>query len=329
VNLRRITVLTLCVATLPCSHALAQGNLLYFFSDQIGRQKTRVSYSAGHFCQQGVEDQETSMSFQDHQMQISVPLWQCKTREFGLFGNFDVMDIDTRATFPRSGAEVPEHLWDVSLGAGYRQKLDNGHIIGGTLSIGSASDKPFASIEEVTATANLVYRIPAGQNDAWLLFLNWSNDRDFLPYLPLPGGGYLWQPNKQLTVLAGVPFSMVRWRPLEKLQLSARYAVLRNVHAKISYDLTEQVSVYGGFDWSPRVFFRHDREDDDHRLHFYEHKVSTGVRWNISQHVYLDVSGGYAFNRFMFEDDDWDDRDENRIDIGDGPFAMIQLGLRF
>jgi hypothetical protein len=323
--------LRICVllVVLPASVCLGQGNLLYLFGDEIGQAKTNITYSAGHFCQQGVEDQDTSMSYQDHGLGFWTPLYQCQKRELGFFGNVDVLDIDTRARLPRNDVRVPAHLWDVSLGLSYRQKLDNGHIAGASLSLGSASDQPFASWDEMTVSANLLYRIPAGENDAWLFMLNWSTDRDFLPYVPLPGVGYLWKPNDQLQVLAGVPFSMVQWDPLETLHFTARYAMLRNVHGKVSYDLTRQLSLYGSFDWEPRVFYRHDRHDDDDRLHFYEKRATVGLRWSINKHVYVDFSGGYAFNRFLFEDDDWDDRHDNRVDLGDGPFAGIQIGIRF
>jgi hypothetical protein len=45
--------------------------------------------------------------------------------------------------------------------------------------------------------------------------------------------------------------------------------------------------------------------------------------------VDLDVSGGFAFDRFWFEGEDFDDRGFNRINLTDGPFASANIRVRF
>jgi hypothetical protein len=48
-----------------------------------------------------------------------------------------------------------------------------------------------------------------------------------------------------------------------------------------------------------------------------------------SKHVFLDLSGGYAFDRFWFEGEDYDDRSMDRINLADGPFVSAQIVARF
>jgi len=51
------------------------------------------------------------------------------------------------------------------------------------------------------------------------------------------------------------------------------------------------------------------------------------VRCKPMGNVFIDLGGGYAFDRFWFEDDDYDDRGDTRIDIDDGLFVMLQVGI--
>jgi hypothetical protein len=53
------------------------------------------------------------------------------------------------------------------------------------------------------------------------------------------------------------------------------------------------------------------------------------VRWDITRNVFLEASGGYAFDRFWFEGQSYEDRDQNRINIDSGPIFMLRLSGRF
>ena len=43
----------------------------------------------------------------------------------------------------------------------------------------------------------------------------------------------------------------------------------------------------------------------------------------------VELSGGWAFDRFYFEGESYSDRRENRVEIGDGPFAVLRVAFRF
>jgi len=45
--------------------------------------------------------------------------------------------------------------------------------------------------------------------------------------------------------------------------------------------------------------------------------------------VAVNLSGGYAFDSFYFEGEDYDDRDQNRIDIENGPYGAFRVDVRF
>jgi hypothetical protein len=223
--------------------------------------------------------------------------------------------------------QLPGELWDVSLGAGYRHKFDNDWVAGAQFAFGSASDRPFASGEEITVTANGFLRIPAGETDGWVFLLNYSNNREFLPNVPIPGIAYDWDPGETVRALLGIPLTSVRWEPLDRLTLEGFYFIPRTIRAKVGYQLLDPLQLYATFAWDNDRFFRADRDDDDDRLFFYEKRVMGGVRWDITEDVWLDLAGGYVFDRFFFEAEEYDDRHGHKLEIDDGPVLRLQLGL--
>jgi len=46
------------------------------------------------------------------------------------------------------------------------------------------------------------------------------------------------------------------------------------------------------------------------------------------RHVGFELAGGYAFDRFYFEGENYSDRHDNRIDVGAGPFVSARLNVR-
>jgi hypothetical protein len=84
-----------------------------------------------------------------------------------------------------------------------------------------------------------------------------------------------------------------------------------------------------GFDWTNDRYFRADRPDPDERLFYYEKRIRAGVIIGLARQLYVEVAGGYSFDRFYFEGEGYSDRGQNRVDVEDGPFAAIRLGTRF
>ena len=120
----------------------------------------------------------------------------------------------------------------------------------------------------------------------------------------------------------------MEWKPFDKLTLQATYIPIRTVKAKVTYEVFQPLRVYAGFDWDDGWYLRADRERTSHRLFCYEKRLTGGVRFDL-RHVGFEVSGGYAFDRFYFEGYSYSHRNENRIDIHNGPFLIGKLSLRF
>lgn len=321
-------LLTLAAALLVPLSATAQDAGYAWWSPQLGEARPQAEYRFTGSFNEPVARQRTKMHMAQHDLQFSFPLFQDEDREWTFQTALRGLDIDSAARLPDSCDLFPGELWDVRLGTTYRHRFTNGWIGGGNLTFGSPSDRPFASGDEILVSASGFLRMPVSEASAWLFLLNYSNNREFLPDIPIPGVAYHYQPDERLNLLAGLPLSSVRWKPLERLTLDALYLVPRTLRAQVGYDLLETLQLYAGYDWANQQYFRHDRRDNDDRLSYYEQRVSLGARWKIRENLALDLAGGWAFDRFWFEGEDYGDRGENRLDLSDGPFVRLQLELR-
>lgn len=280
-------------------------------------------------CKQNADPGSEDMGWMDYDLTASVPVWSNDRQDVTVLGRFRAIDICSDALLPKTGERFPDALYDIQLGGLYRHKFDNGWLAGLKAGFGSRSDEPFATADEWTVDATAFLRIPAGEHNAWVVLLSYDNTRTFLRHAPLPGGGYLYSPDRSLTVLAGVPFSMVRWVPVERLTLSAMYGFPRRLHAEAEYELVKDVKVFAAFDWTNMSFLRHGRGDYRNRLAYHEKRLGGGVRWRISEQVSLEAAAGAAFDRFWYEAKEYDDRHGTKIDLDCGPFAKVNVAVRF
>jgi hypothetical protein len=129
--------------------------------------------------------------------------------------------------------------------------------------------------------------------------------------------------------MVGFPFAHVIVRPTDDLTLQMSYALLTNIHGRVTYRLAPPLRVYVGYDWNNENYFRAARDNIRDRLFFYDQEVKTGVMWNLGHNVTLDLHGGYAFDRYYFEGRNRSDSNVNRVNIGDGPFAAFQVQVRY
>lgn len=233
--------------------------------------------------------------------------------------------LDTGARLRGSGAALPEDLWDVKLGLAYRHFHEAGRFTGASASVSSPSDEPFGAAQDVAFQIDLFHRRPASGRDAWLFFLNYANQREFLNHVPLPGFAYWYQPAPETMALLGFPFLFGRSQLPGGVEVSGAYLFPRTVRAQVGYDLLPALEVSAGFRAGHRRYLRAGREDAGERLFSYEKAVTAGLRYKLGDGS-LAASAGYAFDRYYFEGEDFDDRQDDRIGVRDGPFVQANVG---
>ena len=308
---------------------LAQDEVLRWMGGDLGKARPSLNYRFLGYSTEEVASQGKDFELTEHRLFTLVPFLQSPQRDASAYLNLRAQDVGTAAILPDSRESFPDELWDIRLGGQYRQRFDNGWIGGVALGFGSASDKPFASWDEIFLDVNLFTRIPDGDRNAWLLFLNYSRTREFLPNVPLPGVGYWYEPNDQARLVVGIPFAFLNLRPVKEVSFSFSYFIVRSVRARVTYRPLGFLRLYGNFEWRNESYYRAERQDDKDRLFYYEKALSAGVRVSVHRQVSLDLSGGYAFDRFYFEGRDYEDRDQNRVSIGNGPFVALRAGVNF
>lgn len=307
----------------------AQQAMTRWLDPAVTEFKTVASGNSDYHFHTESKDQRRDFAMHEYDFDFTHPVYQKDGTVYALTTNIHVLDIATSTILPDTGTRMPDHLWDVRFGGAARWVLEDNWTLAAYLQVGSASDKPFDSADELAVMAAVGLRIPVRRDDGLVFLLQYSNTRDFLEGIPIPGVAYEWNPNDDLQILFGVPFSAVDWQFAEKWRLEASYFIPRTVDAKVSYDATDRLTVYSGFSWDGKGFFRSDRTDDDHRLQFYQKRVTGGLKIKLTRQAAVDLFGGYAFDRFFFEGEDYDDRGFNRVSLADGAFVGAKLSFRF
>ena len=317
-----------CLAGAPAARAQELGNWMI---PEVGNLKYNLSYDFAYSPDRSVEGQETDMGYASHTGRFLAPLWQNPRDELALHGRASYMSVDTAAILPTSGREFPGDLWDLRLGATYRHKMDRGWVWGGELTVGSPSDKPFNKMDDTSISATATLLTPWGQNKAhrWLFLLNYSNTRDFLANVPIPGAAYAYMPDKNLSILLGLPLASIRYKPAPKWTLSGLYIYPRTIISSAAYRPLKWVEGSVGFDWTYQRWFLSDRSDDKDRLFFYQKEAKAGVKFFLPQGLVLNLTGSYAFDRLWFQGDDWDDRDQDRVNLENGYIFRAMVNWRF
>jgi hypothetical protein len=305
------------------------GGMGLMFSPVVGQVPVAVSYRAADFFSTSVQNQDTTLGYLEQDFNLLTPLWQCPTDE--LSGTVRVADqaYFTHAVLPDTQQRFPAELWNVQAGGNYRHLFDNGWVAGGGVTVGSASDKPFHGIDEMSVSANAALRVPSGERNAWVFSLNMSSNSQVLPFVPLPGVAYFYNPGPSFQALLGFPFASATWRPTDDVTLQATYALLTTFHGRAYYRLSRPLSAYVGIDFDNQNWYRVGRLSVDDRFFYYDDRLTGGLQWFLSRRAAFDLSAGYVFDRFYFEGTSSTSQNFNRIDVNDGAFVAGSFRLRF
>jgi hypothetical protein len=315
------------VVALP---ALAQQEFMNLFSPELGELPVRSEYRITVVPDQPVIGQSAELGLLQHDFTLSTPLLQTPNDEWSASFRIRDQEFDTGAVLPDTGEPFPDSLWNVRFGTTYRHRFESGWIGALDVNLGSPSDKPFASWDEMEVSATAILRVPArGSRDAWIFFLNYGSNREFLPHIPIPGFGYAYHPSDQFEAIVTTGLVSLRYQPVEALTLTASYIAVRTVDVRITYQLFRPVRLWVGFDWTNDRYLRADRANPDDRLFYYEKRVRAGAIIGLARWLYVEVTGGYTFDRFYFEGEGYGDNDQNRIDVEDGLFGAVRIGTRF
>jgi len=323
-------LVTVAVVLGTAAPVAAQAELLQWVDPTLGTMMGRGDYRIQFYSDERVEGQNTRLDLTQHNFTLVTPLFQNSTDELAMSARLRYQDYDTAARLPDSGQRFPDELFDARAGLSYRHKFPNDWILGGSLTVGSASDKPFHSEDELIVRAAALLRVPSGPRNAWLYSLTYASDVEIfnLRHIPIPGIAYLWTPSDSFKAVIGFPFMSVEYKPFESVTLDAAYFPVRTFRARATWAIFRPLRVFIGFDADHDNYYLADRGDKDDQLYYYEKRVTGGMRFDL-RHVGVEITGGYVFDRFYFEGERYSERNENRFNVGDGTFISGRLSFRW
>lgn len=281
------------------------------------------------YPEQSTNQPGTTLSMQRFDFQGAVPIYNKGRDTFVFTANYDDIKVFTNAILPTTNQKFPSQLFNVALGVNYFHAFENGNVGGFVVDVGSASDQPFRNSRDVLASGTGFLLIPSSEEGSWFVGVNASTNSQVLYGIPIPGGGYFYHPNEDFQAIVGFPFSVLSWKPAKDWSLQYVYAFLTTMHARCIYQPTKDWQLFAGFDWTNENWHRADRVNLDDHFFYYEKKLTTGLLYWFAPHVGLEVSGGWAFDRYFTEVDGFQLKGENTVEVGSGPYLSVQMNLRF
>ena len=180
----------------------------------MGMGRPRASQlQAFWFPSEPVKGQAADWGLVGQDFSLACPLWVDLPNMLMLTAGVRNRLIDTDAILPDSHKPYPSELWNAQVGLMYMRQLSGDRMIGGGVSLGSASDHPFASIDEMNVSMNAMYRIPSGEHNAWMFMVMYSPTSEI--QFPIPGVSYSYNPSDRFHANIGLPF-MVSYKPTDR-----------------------------------------------------------------------------------------------------------------
>ena len=284
-----------------------------------------ISYRTFWFPSVPVKGQAGDWGLVGQDFSLAHPLWVDLPNTVMVTASVRNRLINTDAILPDSHKEYPSELWNAQVGLMYMRQLSGDRMIGGGVSLGSASDHPFASIQEMNVSMNAMYRIPSGERNAWMFMLMYSPMGEI--QFPIPGVSYSYNPSDQFHANIGLPF-MFSYKPTDRWTFEASYMLIHTIHVKAIYKIAERLNAFAGYDWSNETYMLQDRTNEKDRFFLYDQRVVLGLNMPVTSWLTAELVGGYAFNRYSFIGQQWDSVGTDRVDIDPGPFVSLSVSLR-
>jgi hypothetical protein len=289
----------------------------------------RIGYTFTWYPDERLGGQGRNFSMVRQDFHVSAPIYKDECNAISLSAGVRNEILDTDGVLPVLGTPFPSDLWNVTFGAGYNHKFDNGWSAGLNLHVGSASDEPFANVNQITAGATGSLRIPVRERDAWIFSLSYSNNTDFANRIPLPGVAYLWWPTDNFRALIGIPFARLWYEPIDDVMIDLSYRFLYTFQGRVIYRFAPRWKVYLGYSTGDEGYFINGSPDPQDRLFYAEQRVYGGLGWNVGRNLSLDLTSGLAFDRFFSFGRNFNGSQSDKVTVGDGPFVSLAVQWRF
>ncbi|MFW5845186.1 MAG: hypothetical protein ACOCXJ_03075 [Planctomycetota bacterium] len=253
-----------------------------------------------------------------HRSEASITRFYLGARQRELDG--DII-FASPSTPPAEATRLPESVDEIAGGLYGKRLLEGRRAMSWRIGVASRSDRPFHSMDETGVEAEFFHLQPRQNGDAWYLGL-FMNSLGRLPWIPLPGGGYVWRVDEGLTLTIGVPVVNVRWSLPRRWQFTGSASVFESGSASLTRGFGEELPVGSQYSLSARIYRStwssrpHRRSDEDNELTYREWRAGLAgtVRFGFIGSAGLEA--GWSFKRKLREEEEvffWEDSDHTSI----------------
>jgi hypothetical protein len=236
--------------------------------------------------------------------------------------DFTFLDLDTR--FPA----LPDQLVDQSIAVAMPVAKFGDWIVGASVGVGYAGDRPFADGDAWYGKGTLsVFRL-FNESDALVFALDYDGNRTILPDVPLPGVAYTKRVARDFFFVVGLPVTSVEWRPDDRLRVEVVYSVPDSFDASAGYRVGRFLTVLGNLENRREAFSIDGLPANHDRLLFQQRRAEIGLRWEPKKDVMFNLAGGYAFGQEFSTG--FDSRKTDLVaDVSDEPYVRLGVDIRF
>ena len=223
-------------------------------------------------------------------------------------------------------AALPERLADVSAAFAVNHHASEDWALGFVGGVGYAGTAPFADGDSVYFLGDLILNRRLDERSRLSFILSYDGNRTLWPDTPLPAVAYSRRSSERLAYTVGLPYSSITWQPADRWLLELQYTLPYALDALVSYELAENLSLFGAFDNRYDAFWLED--DEDRRIFFTQRRLEAGFRYEATGSTQLVLAGGYAFGQ-EFETR-WDSRDTEELrEVDAAPYVRVGIDLAF
>lgn len=211
-----------------------------------------------------------------------------------------------------------DQLESAKLGFGYRNT-----DLGFFADFGSEGDKLFSGDSQTVSLTGFY------EENSWVYFLNYSNNRTFLNHWPLPGIAYKWRSdNKDWNMYIGAPFFFVTWNPITPLIFSY-FTLLPYTHKFTVMYMIQFVRVFAGVEAGPKSFVASFLDPDDARIYYDEKTVYIGTAVPFSRRGAFVLRFDRDFSQKLSLSKSYQNLYSNEVRYSDATKVSLHLKLNF
>ncbi len=222
---------------------------------------------------------------------------------------------------------LPERLVDQQIAFGATLCQCEGWEVAAVLGVGYAGNNPFADAEALYAMADVYATRKLDEQSSLQVGINYHGNRSIFPDVPLPTISYTRKVSDAFRYTIGIPYSVLQWKPADKLTIDVSYVPIYTIDATVSYQLIDTLMIFGAFK-NRFNSYTIDQDLENRRVFFEQRRLEAGVEWKASKNFSVTVAGGFAFDQEFSRG--WDVRDNDTVaELSDEPYVRAAVRIGF